>query len=64
MNIYNLYDLVINDIDLTTTELKNRGFSSKNITNLVNEGKLERYKRGYYLFNDLNGLYKYGELLL
>ena len=63
MNIYNLYDLVINDVDLTTTELKNRGFTSKNLTSLVNEGKLERYKRGYYLFNDLNGLYKYAELL-
>ena len=64
MDIKNLYELVILAQDLTTANLESKGFSSKSLTKLVNDGKLERYKRGYYIFNDIKGLYNYGNLLL
>lgn len=63
-NLINLYEGVIKEDPLTTKQLQNYGFKKNDLTNLVNKNILERYKRGRYIFNDLQGLYDYGNTLV
>ena len=55
-NLINLYEGVIKEDPLTTKQLQNYGFKKNDLTNLVNKNILERYKRGRYIFNDLQDL--------
>lgn len=63
-NIDKLCELVINGEELTTKKLNENGFSSKNITELIEKGYLIRIKRGYYNFYEINSLILYGKRLL
>lgn len=63
-NINKLYDNVINNIELETKQLNNLGFNSKDIANLIEKGTIERKKRGYYKFININELIYYGKNLL
>ena len=47
-----LYEEVINNKELTTKQLNNCGFNSKDINNLIEEGIVERIKRGLYKENN------------
>lgn len=58
--LYKLYEGVINNRELTTKELNSYGLNSKDLNVLIEEGKLERVKRGYYRFLAFNNLFKYG----
>ena len=59
-----LYEEVINNKELTTKQLNNCGFNSKEINNLIEKGIVERIKRGQYLFKDVDNLYLYGKYLI
>ena len=54
--IKKLYDYILNSnhIELTTKELYNCGFTSKDLSKLAKEGKvLRRIKKGLYEFIDI-----------
>lgn len=59
-----LYERVINDQALTTKELKKDGFNSRDLSGLIEEGILERIKRGYYSFLSIEKLFYYGKKLI
>ena len=63
-NLNKLYELIINDNELTTQELKKCDFNQSHITSLIETGKIERIKRGYYKFIATNELYYYGKFLI
>ena len=56
-----LYDKVIDGDELTTKKLNELGFNSKDIKDLIEQGILERVKRGYYSFKAVNNLFYYGK---
>lgn len=60
----NLYELVIENNVITTKQLTEVGFSSCDITNLINEEALKREKIDSYLFVDDKNLFKYGNILI
>lgn len=60
----NMYDGIINDGELTTKELNGYGFNSKDLSELVEDGVLERIKRGIYSFNSVEDLFNYGKQLV
>lgn len=62
-NEMNMYDMFIDKNVLTTQELLSVGFTNKDLTRLVEEGKLNRVKRGYYELASVNGLFKYSQIL-
>ena len=59
-----LYDKVIDGDELTTKKLNELGFNSKDIKDLIEQGILERVKRGYYSFKAVNNLFYYGKKLV
>lgn len=62
--INKIYKLIINDIELTTKNLKASGFSSYELSKLIEENILERVERGHYrLLND-HDLYEYAKSLI
>lgn len=63
-NLDKLYEGVINNKELTTKELNGYGFNSKDLKDLIDDGKLERVKRGLYTFKDVKSLYLEGKKLL
>jgi len=60
----NLYEGVLNGSELTTKELNRYGFNSKDLSYLIEQGILERIKRGYYSFLKINDLFSYGKKLI
>ena len=58
-NLEKLYELVIEEKELTTKLLKQEGFSQYEITKMVNDKILVREKRGLYSL-DADGIYDYG----
>lgn len=60
----NIYSAVVEGGDLTTKRLNNLGFNSKDLNDLIKEGKLERVKRGLYQLKDVDGLFHYGKRLI
>ena len=63
-NLNKLYDLLINDDELTTKKLNECGFNSKDLTDLIENETLVRIKRGYYTFLKIDDLYDYGKQLV
>lgn len=63
-NLNKLYSGVINGNELTTKELNGYGFNSKDLSTLIEQGNLERVKRGYYSFKSINDLFFYGKKLI
>lgn len=61
--INSIYDLIIDDKELTTKKLNEIGFTSKDLTKLIEQGILKRVKRGYYELTSLEQLYQYGREL-
>lgn len=62
-NEMNMYDMFIDKSVLTTQELLSAGFTNKDLTRLIEEGKLSRVKRGYYELATVNGLFRYSQIL-
>jgi len=58
-----LYDGVIDGISLTTKKLNEYGFNSMDIKKLIDDKIIERVKRGYFHFIDINNLLCYGKKL-
>ncbi len=63
-NLNKMYNGLIDESKLTTKELNSYGFNSNDLTNLINDGVLERIKRGYYSFLSIDDLYYYGKHLI
>ena len=63
-SLYNLYEKVINNIELTTKQLEECGFNSNDLKDLINQEILRRDKIGYYSFLDDDELFKYGKYLI
>lgn len=62
-NLNKMYSGLIDEKELTTKELNSYGFNSKDLTDLINDGVLERIKRGYYSFLSIDSLFYYGKQL-
>lgn len=62
-NEMNMYDLFIDKTMLTTQELLSVGFTNKDLTRLIEDGKIRRVKRGYYELDNVNGLFRYAQIL-
>lgn len=63
-NLNKMYNGLIDEKELTTKELHSYGFNSKDLTDLINDGVLERIKRGYYSFLSIDSLFYYGKQLI
>ena len=63
-NLNKLYSGIIDGKELTTKELNGFGFTSKDLSTLIEQGKLTRIKRGYYSFEDIESLFHYGKELI
>ena len=63
-NLNSMYNGLIDEKKLTTKELNSYGFNSKDLTDLINDGVLERVKRGYYSFLSIDDLFCYGKQLI
>lgn len=63
-NLNKLYNGLIDNKELTTKELNSYGFNSKDLTDLINDGVLERVRRGYYSFLSIDSLFYYGKQLI
>lgn len=63
-NLNKLYEGMLNGNELTTKELNSYGFNSKDLADLIEQGSLERVKRGYYSFQSVNELFYYGIKLI
>lgn len=59
--IYKIYEEIIDNKELTTKLLKECGFNSHDINTLLENGIIDRRKRGFYTFKDYDGLNKYGK---
>ena len=62
-NLEKLYDGVIDGVTLTTKQLNEYGFNSTDIRKLIDDKTIERVKRGYFSFIDVNKLLYYGKKL-
>lgn len=63
-NLYKLYDGVLEGEELTTKQLNSYGFTSNDITKMINDGSIERVKRGFYSLESVGQLFNYGMKLL
>ena len=62
-NEKNMYDLFIDKEMLTTQELLGAGFTNKDLTRLIESGKIKRVKRGFYELENAQGLFRYTQIL-
>ena len=58
-NLEKLYDGIIDGKELTTKQLNKYGFNSTDINKLIEDNVIERVKRGFYSFKDVNSLLNY-----
>lgn len=63
-NLHKLYEGIVNGNELTTKELNSYGFNSKDLADLIEQGSLERVKRGHYSFQSIDELFYYGKKLI
>ncbi len=63
-NLNKMYNGLIENKELTTKELNSYGFNGKDLTDLINDGVLERVRRGYYSFLSIDNLFYYGKQLI
>ncbi len=63
-NIDNIYNLFITKNEITTKELNELGYNSKQITELIDAEILNRAERGIYKLNGISQLCHYGRRLL
>lgn len=62
-NEKNMYDLFIEKEELTTQDLLGAGFTNKDLTRLIEDGKLKRVSRGLYELENASGLFRYAQIL-
>ena len=62
-NEKNMYDLFIEKEILTTQDLLGVGFTNKDLTRLIEDGKLKRVSRGFYKLENASGLFRYAQIL-
>ena len=58
-NIKKIYQSIKEEQELTTKLLNSYGFTSKDLKDLIDMGKLERIKRGLYEYKDGKSLFEY-----
>ncbi len=63
-NLVKLYDGVLEEKELTTKQLKAYGFNSKDLSNLIEDGRIIRLRRGLYSLDGVDELFHYGKQLL
>ncbi len=63
-NLDMIYEDVLNDRELTTKELNNYGFNSKDLKALIDDRTLVRIKRGIYTLGSVDKLFRYGKKLI
>lgn len=63
-NLNMMYEGIIKNQELTTKQLNSYGFNSKDLADLIENGSLERIKRGYYSFISIDDLFYYGKKLI
>lgn len=63
-NLEKLYTGILNTNELTTKELNGYGFTSKDLNDLIQNGSIERVKRGFYSLKDIDKLFYYGKKLI
>ena len=63
INLKKMYNGVIDGVVLSTKQLKEYGFTQHDITNMINSSIIEREKRGYYKYKDVDNLINYGREL-
>lgn len=63
-NLNKMYEVLIDQKELTTKQLNECGFNSKDIAALIEDGTLERVKRGCYSFLSIDNLFYYGKMLI
>lgn len=63
-NLNKMYEGILKNQELTTKELNSYGFNSKDLADLIDNGSLERIKRGYYSFLSIDNLFYYGKKLI
>ena len=59
-NLEKLYNEFIENDAITTKQLNEYGFNSTDINKLIDNNTIERVKRGFYSFKDINSLFEYG----
>lgn len=59
--LYKMCEFIIEGHELTTKELNNYGFTSKDLSKFIEQGVLNRTKRGLYSFVAFEALYDYGK---
>ncbi len=63
-NLSKLYESVLNNQELTTKKLKEKGFSAKDLVKLIDQKIIVRTQRGYYSFCGVEQLFYYGKTLV
>lgn len=63
-NLRKLYSGVLGDVVLTTKQMSNYGFNSKDLNELIEKGSIERVKRGLYSLKSIDQLFNYGKKLI
>lgn len=59
-----LYEKALENTEMTTKQLNEIGFNSKDINELIEDGTIERIKRGQYSFKSIEKLLFYGKKLI
>ena len=62
-NLVQMHDVAVEQIEITTKELKEMGFTSNDLTKMVRTGQLIRIKTGYYEV-PVKELHAYGKDLI
>lgn len=63
-NLSKLYSGVVDGVELTTKQLNEYGLNSKDLNELIQEGSIERLKRGLYSLKSVDELFYYGKKLI
>ena len=63
-NLSKLYSGVLDGTELTTKQMNGYGFNSKDLKELIEEGSIDRVKRGLYYFKSIDKLFHYGKYLI
>jgi hypothetical protein len=63
-NLNKLYNGVLEGTELTTKQLNGYGLNSKDLNELIQEGSIERLKRGLYSLKSVDELFYYGKKLI
>lgn len=63
-NLTKMYEGILNEQKLTTKELNGYGFNAKDLSVLIENGTIERVKKGYYSFKSIDDLFYYGKKLI